>query len=134
MTLQMSFAHLTLATQDVAAAVQFYRETLGWLPIREPANIEEQLTAAWLEISPGQQLHLLRVPDFAPSPFEREFGRHVAIFHPGSDMAALKKRLEAAGAELMDAIRPTPFPRFFFQTPDGYVFEVIDQDRYQTET
>jgi catechol 2,3-dioxygenase-like lactoylglutathione lyase family enzyme len=129
----MSFAHLTLATQDVAAAVRFYRETLDWLPIREPANIEEHLAAAWLEIAPGQQLHLLRVPDFAPSPFEQEFGRHVAIFRPGSEFPALRERLTAAGAELMAPLRETPFERFFFRTPDGYVFEVIDQQGYQAE-
>ena len=130
----MSFAHLTLATQDVAAAVAFYKETLGWLPIREPSNIEEELQAAWLEIAPGQQLHLLRIPEFEPSPFEQEFGRHVAIFHPGQDFPTLQQRLKTAGAELMEAIRTTPFERFFFRTPDGYVFEVIDQDGYQTET
>lgn len=130
----MSFAHLTLATQDVAAAVAFYKETLGWLSIREPSNIEEELQAAWLEIAPGQQLHLLRIPEFQPSPFEQEFGRHVAIFHPAKDFPTLQQRLKTAGAELMEAIRPTPFERFFFRTPDGYVFEVIDQDGYQTET
>lgn len=129
----MSFAHLTLATRDVPAAVGFYRETLGWLPIREPANIEQQFEAAWLEISPGQQLHLLHVPDFAPSPFEREFGRHVAIFRPGAEFPNLKKRLLAAGAELIDPLRATPFERFFFRTPDGYVFEVIDRDGYRVE-
>ena len=130
----MSFAHLTLATRDVAAAVAFYRETLGWLPIREPSNIEQELEAAWLEIAPGQQLHLLRVSEFAPSPFEQEFGRHVAIFRSGEDFPALQARLTSAGAELIEAIRPTPFERFFFRTPDGYVFEVIDQQGYQTES
>lgn len=129
----MSFAHLTLATRDVPAAVGFYRKTLGWLPIREPANIEEEFQAAWLEIAPGQQLHLLHVADFAPSPFEQEFGRHVAIFRPGAEFPALKERLTAAGAELIDALRPTPFERFFFRTPDGYVFEVIDRDGYRVE-
>lgn len=129
----MSFAHLTLATRDVPAAARFYQETLGWLPLREPANIEERFAAAWLEISPGQQLHLLRVPEFAPSPFEREFGRHVAIFQPGAEFPALKQRLLAAGAELIDALRPTPFERFFFRSPDGYVFEVIDREGYRTE-
>jgi len=129
----MSFAHLTLATRDVPAAVRFYRETLDWLPIREPANIEQQFEAAWLEIAPGQQLHLLHIPDYAPSPFEQEFGRHVAIFRPGAEFPQLKERLQAAGAELIDALRPTPFERFFFRTPDGYVFEVIDRQGYLVE-
>ena len=29
----MSFAHLTLATQDVIASSQFFQQTLGWTPI-----------------------------------------------------------------------------------------------------
>jgi hypothetical protein len=29
--------------------------------------------------APGQELHLVGVAGFAPSPFEAEFGRHVAV-------------------------------------------------------
>ena len=30
----------------------------------------------------------------------------------------------------MEPLRPTPFQRFFFREPiNGYVFEVVDQDR-----
>lgn len=122
----MTFAHLTIATRDVRRTAEFFTNTLGWQPIHQPDNID--LTAAWLDIAPGQQLHILEVADFAPSPFEREFGRHFAIFHSGSDFAALKERLVANGAILVDAIRPTPFARFFFNDPNGYAFEVIDRD------
>jgi hypothetical protein len=49
-------------------------------------------------------------------------------------MSALRDRLRAAGADLMDAIRPTPFERFFFREPiNGYVFEVINQDQWREE-
>lgn len=125
------FAHLTLAVRDVPAAVRFFHETLGWAPIRQPQNIEIQ--AAWLGIAPGQQLHLLGVPDFKPSPFEAEFGRHFACFHPGADFPALKQRLLAAGATLFDPLRPTPFERFFFRDPNGYYFEIIDREGYVIE-
>ena len=61
---------------------------------------------------------------------EAEYGRHVALFHPRSDFAALKARLVGEGAVLIDPIRPTPFERFFFREPvNGYVFEVIDGER-----
>jgi hypothetical protein len=33
------------------------------------------------------------------------------------------------GATLIDAERPTPFARFFFRNPDGYVFEVVAAER-----
>lgn len=127
----MSLAHITLATRDVAATSRFFEQTMLWRPIIKPGNIDR--TAAWLEVGPGQQLHLLEVSDFAPSPFEAEFGRHIAVFHFGGDFPALKQRLAANGAKLIDAIRPTPFERFFFCDPNGYYFEVIDREGYVTE-
>ncbi|MCA9267548.1 MAG: VOC family protein, partial [Planctomycetales bacterium] len=106
------FAHLTIATRDVAATSRFYQETLGWRSIRLPGNVD--LEADWLEIAPGQQLHILHVADFEPSAHEREFGRHVAVFYSGAQFEALQQRLSAYGAELIPAIRETPFARFFF--------------------
>jgi hypothetical protein len=42
----------------------------------------------------------------------------------------LKERLVAAGADLIEARRATPFERFFFREPiNGYVFEVVDAAR-----
>jgi catechol 2,3-dioxygenase-like lactoylglutathione lyase family enzyme len=127
----MSFAHLTLATRDVEKTSAFFEKTLGWRPILRPGNIGRD--AAWLTISPGQELHLLRVDDFEPSPFEREFGRHLAVEYPVEDFPALRDRLIESGGELIDPIRETPFARFFFRDPNGYVFEVVDADR-QVET
>ena len=122
----MSFAHLTLATRDVIASRDFFAVTLGWEPIERPGNIDVE--AAWLRIAPGQELHLLRVPDFEPSGFEREFGRHFAVEYPAVGFAGLKERLAKRGAELIDPIRETPFERFFFRDPNGYIFEVVDAD------
>ena len=76
----MPFAHLTLATRDVPKAAAFFTTTSGWLPINRPNSIGRP--AAWLEIAPGQELHRVEVADFTPSPFEAEFGRHVAIAVP----------------------------------------------------
>ena len=118
----MSFAHLTLATRDVIASRDFFAGTLGWEPIERPGNIDVE--AAWLRIAPGQELHLLRVPDFEPSGFEREFGRHFAVEYPADGFAGLKERLAKRGAELIDPIRETPFERFFFRDPNGYVIEL----------
>ena len=66
------------------------------------------------------------VEGFQVSPFEDEFGRHVAMFHPRADFVALRQRLIDEGATLFEPARPTPFERFFFREPvNGYVFEVI---------
>lgn len=127
----MTFAHLTLATRDVAATARFFESTFAWEPIHRPGNIDGK--AAWLKIADDQQLHLLQVDGFAPSAFEAEFGRHVAVFHPGVEFDSLKERLTECGAELITPKRPTPFERFFFRDPNGYIFEVIDRQGYQAE-
>lgn len=127
----MSFAHLTLATRDVRRSVAFFSTTLGWRPIERPNNIGRP--AAWLEIAPGQELHLIEVQDFAPSPFEEEFGRHAALEFPLAQFAELRRRLTDQGAELIAPLRPTPFERFFFRDPNGYVFEIVAAER-QAET
>ena len=127
----MTFAHLTLATRYVPGTSAFFHNTLGWDPISRPDNIHQ--TAAWLNMAPEQQLHLLYVKDFKVSEFEAEFGRHFAIFADGDDFTGLKQRLVENGAELIDPLRDTPFERFFFRDPNGYIFEVIDRNGYVVE-
>ena len=73
-------------------------------------------------------MHLVEVKDFAPSPFEAEFGRHVALAVPLAEFDALKRRLTAHRATLIEPRRPTPFTRFFFRDPNGYVFEVVEAE------
>src|SRR5215469_2400663 len=121
------FAHLTLATRDVARSRDFFAATLGWRPVQRPNNIGQP--AAWLEIAPGQELHLIEVSEFQPSAFEKEYGRHLAIEFDEQEFTALKSRLTEHGAELIAPIRPTPFARFFFKDPNGYVFEVVAAHR-----
>ena len=123
----MTIAHVTLATRDVIATRDFYVETLGWERIERPGNIEAD--GAWLRIAPGQELHILHADEFEPSPYEREFGRHVAIEFPLADFPALKQRITARGGELIEPLRETPFERFFFRDFNGYVIEVIDSNR-----
>jgi catechol 2,3-dioxygenase-like lactoylglutathione lyase family enzyme len=127
----MSFAHLTLATRDVQASCRFFTLAMGWNPVSRPNNINRE--AAWLSVGPGQELHLLRVDDFEPSPFEKEFGRHLAVEFPADQFPALQERLIEQGAEIIAPQRPTPFERFFFKDPNGYMFEVVDAGR-QSET
>jgi len=123
----MSFAHLTLATSDVERTASFFERTLGYG--RRPVG-NSPVEAVWLDLGRGQELHVLFVDGFEVSRFESEFGRHVAMFYPLAQFAALKQRLTAEGAELIQPLRATPFERFFFREPiNGYVFEVIDAER-----
>jgi catechol 2,3-dioxygenase-like lactoylglutathione lyase family enzyme len=121
----MSIAHITLATQNVARTSSFFQHVFGWKQLSMPANVD--IEAHWLEIVPGQQMHILGIPGFKCSPFEEEFGRHFAFFHPSADYDALLERARLAGTELIAPLRPTPFRRIFFRDPNGYMIEVIDQ-------
>jgi catechol 2,3-dioxygenase-like lactoylglutathione lyase family enzyme len=121
----MALTHITLATRDVARASAFFAEVLGWRPIARPGNIGRP--AAWLAIAPGVELHLVEDPEFEPSRFEREFGRHIAVAFPITEFPGLKDRLREHGATLIEPLRETPFQRFFFRDPNGYVFEVIEE-------
>ncbi|MEP7001666.1 MAG: VOC family protein [bacterium] len=124
----MNFAHLTLPTRDVERTCAFFVSTLGLVLLPTPQN--SPVPVYWLDLGHGQEMHVFYVADFQVSPFENEFGRHIALFHPLAEFPALKERLRAEGAELVDSLRPTPFERFFFREPvNGYVFEVIDADR-----
>jgi hypothetical protein len=124
----MSFAHMTLPSQHVEKTARFLEETFGYTRDPLPANVPDE--TVWLNIGGGQQLHVFYVEGFEVSPFEREFGRHLAVFFPHVRFGELKRRLEDRGGEIIAPLRATPFDRFFFREPvNGYVFEVIDDAR-----
>src|SRR5262249_54325571 len=122
----LSLAHLTLPTADVERTARFFQEMLGYP--RDPVPANSPVETVWLAIGGGQQIHIVYVEGFAVSPFEGEFGRHVAILLPAQEMIALRERLRAAGVQVREPIRPSAHQRFFFREPvNGYVFEVIAQ-------
>ncbi|HEX9364979.1 MAG TPA: hypothetical protein VF921_00035, partial [Vicinamibacterales bacterium] len=84
----MSLAHMTFPTREVEKTAAFLEQTLGYSRDPLPTNVPDE--AVWLNIGQGQQLHVLYVEDFEISPFEREFGRHLAVFYPRSELDALK--------------------------------------------
>ena len=122
----MSLAHLTLPTRHVERTAAFLEKTLGYARDPVPPNVPSE--TVWLNIGGGQQIHVFYVDGFEVSPFEREFGRHVALFCARQEFEPLRQRLLQHGAELIEPLRPTPFARFFFREPiNGYVFEVIEK-------
>jgi hypothetical protein len=113
----------------VESTANFLEKALGYP--RKPGPDNSPVKTVWLDIGHGQELHLLYVAGFNVSPFESEFGRHVALFHPLSDFPALRQRILAAGGEFFEQLRTVPFQRFFFREPiNGYVFEVVDSARH----
>jgi catechol 2,3-dioxygenase-like lactoylglutathione lyase family enzyme len=124
----MSLAHLTLATRDVEKTAVFLEHTLGYERDAVPDNVMDP--AVWLNIGNRQQIHLIYVEGFDVSPFEREFGRHIAVYYPLAQFERLKQAIVQRGGEIVAPLRATPFERLFFREPvNGYVFEVIDQAR-----
>jgi len=124
------FAHLTLPTQQVEETTRFLEKTLGCT--RKPVPANSPVDVRWLDIGQGQEIHVFFVERFEVSPFEAEFGRHVALFHPRDDFPALRQRITEAGGELIEPLRSTPFERLFFREPvNGYVFELIDGSRHR---
>jgi len=124
----MSLAHLTLPTRHVERTATFLERMFGYTRLAVPGN--SPVETVWLDIGYGQQMHVFYVEGFDVSPFEGEFGRHIAVFHPLADFEALKARLASTGTDVFPALRPTHFERFFCREPiNGYVFEVIDDGR-----
>ena len=123
-------AHLTLPTRQVEETTRFLEKTLGYS--RKPIPANSPIDVRWLDIGQGQEIHVVFVERFLVSPFEAEFGRHVALFHPRDDFPALRQRITEAGGELIEPLRSTPFERLFFREPvNGYVFELIDGTRHR---
>jgi catechol 2,3-dioxygenase-like lactoylglutathione lyase family enzyme len=119
----MPIAHITFATRDVPATVAFLQQVFDWSLMERPANARS--TGAWLEIGPDQELHLNQVDDFQPPADEGEYGRHLALGFPDERLDGIRAALDQLGAEVIEPQRPTPFRRFFFRDPNGYVFEVV---------
>ncbi len=76
----MSLAHLTLPTLAVERTARFLEHTLGFT--RDPAPANSPVETVWLATGGGQQMHIVYVEGFEASPFEGEFGRHIAILRP----------------------------------------------------
>ena len=128
----MSLAHFTIATRDVDGTTEFFLNLMGWREIPVPENIEVKVR--WLDLGRGAQMHVLGIDDFEVSPFEKEYGRHFAFFVSAERLVDIKERLPRDyGIPVQPPLRATPFERFFFNDPNGYLIEVIDRDNWKIE-
>ena len=128
----MSLAHFTIPTRDVDGTTEFFQNLMSWREIPVPDNVEVQVR--WLDLGRGAQMHVLGIDDFEVSPFEKEYGRHFAFFVSADRLVDIKERLPRDyGIPVQPPLRETPFERFFFNDPNGYLIEVIDQDNWKIE-
>ena len=128
----MSLAHFTIATRDVDGTAAFFLDLMRWPEIPVPDNVEVKVR--WLDLGEGAQMHVLGIDDFEASPFEKEYGRHFAFFVSAERLADIKERVPRDyGIPIQPPLRATPFERFFFNDPNGYLIEVIDRDNWRVE-
>ncbi len=88
--------HAGLLVSDLVRAKSFYESVLGLAP--HPNRPDLPYPGEWYDLGGGQQLHLMQLSNPDAGSLRPEHGgrdRHIAL--AVGDMAALKRRLDAAG-------------------------------------
>jgi catechol 2,3-dioxygenase-like lactoylglutathione lyase family enzyme len=114
--------HATFLCADLARSAAFYEGVLGLTP--DPARPDLGFSGVWYEVAPGQQLHLMRLPDpevglQRPSHGGRD--RHVAL--AVDDLGELVRRLAAAC--IPHTLSQSGRQALFCRDPDGNALEFI---------
>jgi catechol-2,3-dioxygenase len=115
--------HAVLYVSDLARAVEFYRETLGF-----EVRTEIPGRAAFLRAPDSANDHDLGLFAVGPAPPAAE--RRVGLYHLAwevgtlSDLADIRSRLSAAGA-LVGASDHRVSKSLYAKDPDGIEFEVM---------
>ena len=123
---------ITLGVDDLARAVAFYRDGLGF---ETPGIVGTQFqhgAVAFFELQPGLKLalwpreslsHDTGLPQSAPSPTDLALGHNVASKAEVDDVMA---RAEKAGAAIVKPARETFWGGYagYFQDPDGHLWEI----------
>ncbi|HEY2524416.1 MAG TPA: VOC family protein [Candidatus Binataceae bacterium] len=117
--------HVTIQIDEggeaLTNALHFYVDLLGLTPLDRPANTDNGRPGAWLRCGPAQQLHIITG---AGATAENRASRRHPAFHV-SDLEALRKRLVAAGVEILAGNRFPGQERFFVRDPFGNRLEFV---------
>ena len=112
---RLSHVNVTMPPGREAEARHFYGGLLNLREIPKPESIRSR-GGCWFDAG-GLDVHVSTDPAHAERAEPRHFGLEVA------DVAALQKRLEAAGV-VIDPGRPAPWKRFFVRDPFGNRIEL----------
>jgi catechol 2,3-dioxygenase-like lactoylglutathione lyase family enzyme len=124
---------LTLGVDDLARAVAFYRDGLGW---STPGIVGEELehgAVAFFDLQPGLRLalwpradlaHDATVPLGPASATELSLGHNV---DSAAEVDAVMATAARAGARIVKAAGATFWGGYagYFQDPDGHLWEVV---------
>ena len=115
--------HATFLCADLARSRAFYEGVLGLQP--DPRRPDLGFDGVWYNIAPGQQIHLMRLPDPEAGlqrPLHGGHDRHVAL--AVSDVAKLAERLGRAGMRC--TFSSSGRKALFCRDPDGNALEFIE--------
>lgn len=122
-TLYLGIHHSSLLVADTQRALAFYRDVLG-LPVSSQRPPSMAFPGAWLDIAPGQQIHLLELPNPDPVTGRPPHGgrdRHTALLL--RSISALQERLDAAAVPY--TLSQSGRAALFCRDPDGNALEFI---------
>jgi catechol 2,3-dioxygenase-like lactoylglutathione lyase family enzyme len=118
--------HVTIQIDDgdeaLRNALAFYVELLDLTPLDRPANTDNGRPGAWLQCGP-LQLHI--ITGAGASAENRVSRRHPAFRVSG--LEGLRKRLSAAGVEIIAGDRFPGQERFFVRDPWGNRLEFVER-------
>jgi catechol 2,3-dioxygenase-like lactoylglutathione lyase family enzyme len=114
--------HTTFITSDLAKSRAFYEGLLGLLP--DTKRPQMSFDGVWYDVAPGQQIHLMLLPDAEAGlqrPAHGGRDRHVAL--GVNDLQQLMARLDAAG--VIYSVSQSGRRAVFCRDPDQNALEFI---------
>jgi catechol 2,3-dioxygenase-like lactoylglutathione lyase family enzyme len=108
--------HSALDVDDLAAAIAFYVDQMGFSVAPRPESLGEN--GVWLDVPGGAQVHLVESPTFAPP----ATGQHIAF--EVSDVDACIDDLRAGGVKVSDAFDIGAGRQAFLSDPAGNLLEL----------
>ncbi|KAJ8756084.1 hypothetical protein K2173_024631 [Erythroxylum novogranatense] len=124
-----SLNHISLVCRSVEDAINFYKNTLGFLPIRRPGSFD--FDGAWL-FGFGVGIHLLQAEDPESLPKKSEINpKDGHISFQCESMGAVEKKLKDMGINYKRAMVEEGgihVDQLFFHDPDGFMIEICNCD------
>ncbi len=115
--------HATFLTGDLVEARAFYEGVLGLRP--DPNRPQMSFDGVWYEVAPGQQIHLMLLPDPEAGlrrPAHGGRDRHVALVV--ADISKLIERLNSAGVAY--TLSQSGRSALFCRDPDHNALEFVE--------
>ncbi|KAI4379284.1 hypothetical protein MLD38_005602 [Melastoma candidum] len=124
-----SLNHISLVCGSVDQSVSFYRDFLGFVPIRRPSSFD--FDGAWL-FGHGVGIHFIQSED--PPKIEKKEAINPKDNHISfqcESMGAVENKLKDMGIEYMRALVEEggiQVNQLFFHDPDGFMIEICNCD------